>query len=122
MYCTDKRSHFLCLMLRDFNCSTESQPIANSLLEKSPKGFLPLITLGCAQKKSTLYANAFRRSYTPCRAAEDDVILWRKLLQSLDIAQSMKTSEVEKEASLDKPWLIAEASYAVRSCQPIKIT
>ncbi|KAK9859348.1 hypothetical protein WJX84_004391 [Apatococcus fuscideae] len=35
----------------------------------------------------------------------------RQLLQN-SLPQSMKTSEVEKEASLDKPWLIAEASYA----------
>ncbi|KAK9835269.1 hypothetical protein WJX74_010474 [Apatococcus lobatus] len=35
----------------------------------------------------------------------------RQLLQTA-LPQSMKTSEVEKEASVDKPWLIAEASYA----------
>ena len=47
-----------------------------------------------------------------CRAAEDDVILRRQMLQAV-LPQSMKTSEVEKEASVEKPWLIAEASYAV---------
>ena len=47
-----------------------------------------------------------------CRAAEVAATQRRQMLQAA-LPQSMKTSEVEKEASVDKPWLIAEASYAV---------
>ena len=47
-----------------------------------------------------------------CRAAEVAATQRRQMLQAA-LPQSMKTSEVEREASVDKPWLIAEASYAV---------